>query len=123
MDNWILSGSRVCLSTMKLLSFTSSVLSVAIGILLISNDGNANIKPDDSNNPCHDLTQQETDECYMRLALNYALANDATSPFGALIVDHTTNEISCYGANSSRKNKLLHGIIFFYLNNQYIRVY
>ena len=98
---------------MKLLSFTSSVLLVAIGILLISNEGNANIKPGDSNNPCHYLTeQQETDECYMRLALNYALINDATSPFGALIVDHTTNEISCYGANSSRKNELLHGIIF-----------
>ena len=99
---------------MKLLSFTTSVLSAVIAVLLISNEANANIGLDGSINPCHDLTeQQEIDECYMRLALNHVLIHNPTFPFGALIVDHTTNEISCYGANSNRKNKLLHGIIIF----------
>lgn len=50
-----------------------------------------------------------TDECYMRLALDYALIHNPGFPFGALIVDHTKNDISCYGANSNKKNKLLHG--------------
>ncbi|KAI8142762.1 cytidine deaminase-like protein [Fennellomyces sp. T-0311] len=66
--------------------------------------------PDGSINPCYDLKeQQEIDECYMRLALDHVLVHNPTFPFGALIVDHTTNEVSCYGANSNRKNKLLHG--------------
>jgi hypothetical protein len=49
------------------------------------------------------------DECYMKVALDYALIHNPGFPFGALIVDHTKNEISCYGANSNKKNKLLHG--------------
>ncbi|KAG2226354.1 hypothetical protein INT45_000522 [Circinella minor] len=95
---------------MKLLSFTTSILSISIATLLTKNKTYANIGPDGSSNPCHDLTeQQEIDECYMRLALEHVLVHNPSFPFGALIVDHTTNEISCYGANSNRKNKLLHG--------------
>ena len=113
-DERIFSGSFACLSTMKLLSFTTSILSVSIATLLTRNKTYANIGPDGSINPCHDLQeQQEIDECYMRLALEHVLVHNPSFPFGALIVDHTTNEISCYGANSNRKNKLLHGIIFF----------
>ncbi|KAI9305860.1 cytidine deaminase-like protein [Cunninghamella echinulata] len=54
-------------------------------------------------------TQLDIDECYMKIALDYALLHNPGFPFGALIVDHTKNEISCYGANSNKKNKLLHG--------------
>lgn len=65
---------------------------------------------DGSINPCRDLKEQpEIDKCYMRLALDHVLIHNPTFPFGALIVDHTKNEISCYGANSNRRNKLLHG--------------
>ncbi|RCI04291.1 hypothetical protein CU098_006378 [Rhizopus stolonifer] len=53
--------------------------------------------------------KKELDKCYMRIALDYALLHNPKAPFGALIVDHTTNEISCYGVNSGKKNKLLHG--------------
>jgi hypothetical protein len=61
-------------------------------------------------NPCRNLYNKDTiDECYMRVALDYALAHSPRFPFGALIVDHTKNNISCYGTNSSSKNKLLHG--------------
>lgn len=49
------------------------------------------------------------DACYMKIALDYALIHNPGFPFGALIVDHTKNDISCYGANSNKKNKLLHG--------------
>ncbi|KAG1143178.1 hypothetical protein G6F36_015458 [Rhizopus arrhizus] len=45
----------------------------------------------------------------MKIALDYALIHNPKFPFGALIVDHIKNEISCYGANSNTKNKLLHG--------------
>ncbi|GAA5797195.1 hypothetical protein HPULCUR_002574 [Helicostylum pulchrum] len=50
-----------------------------------------------------------TDECYMKIALNFGLTHNPKAPFGTLIVDHATNEISCYGVNSNKKNTLLHG--------------
>jgi hypothetical protein len=56
-----------------------------------------------------DGDQQARDECYMRFALDFAKVHNPHFPFGALIVDHEQNEISCYGANSNKKNKLLHG--------------
>jgi tRNA(Arg) A34 adenosine deaminase TadA len=60
--------------------------------------------------PCQNLSsQRETDECYMKIALDHALIYNPKFPFGALIVDHTTNKISCYGVNSGAKNILLHG--------------
>jgi len=63
-----------------------------------------------SANSCQALNDQKaTDECYMKIALDYALIHNPGFPFGALIVDHTKNDISCYGANSNKKNKLLHG--------------
>lgn len=49
------------------------------------------------------------DECYMKIALNFALVHNPSFPFGALIVDHTKNSISCYGVNSVKKNALMHG--------------
>lgn len=52
---------------------------------------------------------KEMDECYMKIALDFGLTHNPTAPFGTLIVDHTTNEISCYGVNSNKKNALLHG--------------
>ncbi|KAI8333451.1 cytidine deaminase-like protein [Chlamydoabsidia padenii] len=59
---------------------------------------------------CHHLQdQKDIDECYMKIALDFAKKHNPQFPFGALIVDHTKNEISCYGANSNRKNALLHG--------------
>lgn len=59
---------------------------------------------------CQEFQDQKTiDECYMKIALDYALIHNPGFPFGALIVDHTKNDISCYGANSNKKNKLLHG--------------
>ncbi|KAI8647251.1 cytidine deaminase-like protein [Parasitella parasitica] len=61
-------------------------------------------------NLCQALQGQKAiDECYMKIALDYALIHNPRFPFGALIVDHTKNDISCYGANSNKKNKLLHG--------------
>lgn len=61
-------------------------------------------------NSCQGLNGQKTiDECYMKIALDYAKIHNPGFPFGALIVDHTKNDISCYGANSNKKNKLLHG--------------
>ncbi|KAG2202287.1 hypothetical protein INT47_010735 [Mucor saturninus] len=45
----------------------------------------------------------------MKIALDYALLHNPQFPFGALIVDHTKNEISCYGVNSVKENALLHG--------------
>ncbi|KAG1401496.1 hypothetical protein G6F60_006348 [Rhizopus arrhizus] len=45
----------------------------------------------------------------MKIALDHALIYNPKFPFGALIVDHTTNKISCYGVNSGAKNILLHG--------------
>ncbi|KAI8393334.1 cytidine deaminase-like protein [Radiomyces spectabilis] len=61
-------------------------------------------------NHCQQYTEQnDIDECYMKIALDYALLHNPRFPFGALVVDHTQNEISCFGANSNRKNKLLHG--------------
>jgi hypothetical protein len=63
-----------------------------------------------SANVCKDLeSPKPIDECYMKTALDYALIHNPGFPFGALIVDHTKNDISCYGANSNKKNKLLHG--------------
>lgn len=53
--------------------------------------------------------QHARDECYMKKALDFAKIHNPRFPFGALIVDHEQNEISCYGANSNKKNKLLHG--------------
>ncbi|KAL0084106.1 secreted cytidine and deoxycytidylate deaminase [Phycomyces blakesleeanus] len=68
-------------------------------------------------NPCKLLTDQsELDSCYMREALNFALLENPRLPFGALIVDHTTNDISCYGVNSDRKDALLHGESAAFLN-------
>ncbi|KAI8068398.1 cytidine deaminase-like protein [Gongronella butleri] len=59
---------------------------------------------------CQNLAGQEAiDACYMKIALDYALIHNPGFPFGALIVDHSDNKISCYGANSNFKNKLLHG--------------
>ncbi|KAK4514703.1 uncharacterized protein ATC70_002305 [Mucor velutinosus] len=61
-------------------------------------------------NSCQELNDQKAiDECYMKIALDYALIHNPGFPFGALIVDHIKNDISCYGANSNKKNKLLHG--------------
>ncbi|ORZ16901.1 cytidine deaminase-like protein [Absidia repens] len=58
---------------------------------------------------CHHVDDQvDIDECYMKIALDYALLHNSGFPFGALIVDHTKNDISCYGANSNTQNKLLH---------------
>lgn len=60
--------------------------------------------------PCNKLSDTKAvDECYMKIALDYALIHNPQFPFGALIVDHTKNDISCYGANSNKKNRLLHG--------------
>lgn len=56
-----------------------------------------------------DGDQLARDECYMKKALDFAKIHNPRFPFGALIVDHEQNEISCYGANSNKKNKLLHG--------------
>jgi Cytidine and deoxycytidylate deaminase zinc-binding region len=53
--------------------------------------------------------QHARDECYMKIALDFAKIHNPRFPFGALIVDHEQNDISCYGANSNKKNKLLHG--------------
>ncbi|KAH8549865.1 cytidine deaminase-like protein [Umbelopsis sp. PMI_123] len=53
--------------------------------------------------------QHARDECYMKIALDFAKIHNPRFPFGALIVDHEENEITCYGANSNKKNKLLHG--------------
>lgn len=51
----------------------------------------------------------DIDECYMKIALDHALIYNPKYPFGALIVDHTKNSISCYGVNTASKNVLLHG--------------
>ncbi|KAG1441722.1 hypothetical protein G6F56_011356 [Rhizopus delemar] len=53
--------------------------------------------------------KKAVDECYMKIALDYALFHNPRFPFGALIVNHKKNQISCYGANANTKNKLLHG--------------
>ncbi|ORX80858.1 cytidine deaminase-like protein [Basidiobolus meristosporus CBS 931.73] len=45
----------------------------------------------------------------MKIALDFAKVHNPGFPFGALIVDHKKNEISCYGANSNKQNKLMHG--------------
>ncbi|KAI9256186.1 cytidine deaminase-like protein [Sporodiniella umbellata] len=59
---------------------------------------------------CQNRSSQELiDECYMKIALDYALLHNPKFPFGALIVNHDKNQISCYGANSNTKNVLLHG--------------
>ncbi|CDS10278.1 hypothetical protein LRAMOSA02954 [Lichtheimia ramosa] len=90
-----LSSASITITTSKTLSSSSS----AFG-------------PDGSFNPCREIpvdNQVALDECYMQLALDHVMIHNPSFPFGALIVDHTTNEISCYGANSNRKNKLLHG--------------
>ncbi|KAI8374142.1 uncharacterized protein BYT42DRAFT_575275 [Radiomyces spectabilis] len=63
-------------------------------------------------NPCADLSEQGAlDECYMRSALDLALERNPRAPFGTVIVDHTTNKISCYGVNSNYHNILMHGKI------------
>lgn len=60
--------------------------------------------------PCQNLSSQtEIDECYMKIALDFAFVHNPQFPFGALIVDHTKNTITCYGVNSVAKNVLLHG--------------
>lgn len=80
---------------MKLLTIGSAILGFAYAV---------------SANACKDLQNAKAiDECYMKIALDYALIHNPRFPFGALIVDHTKNDISCYGANSNKKNKLLHG--------------
>lgn len=82
---------------MKLFSISSILLS-SVGLIQASL------------NPCKSLHEQKAiDECYMKIALDYAMYHNPGFPFGALIVDHTKNDISCYGANSNKKNKLLHG--------------
>ncbi|ORX80857.1 cytidine deaminase-like protein [Basidiobolus meristosporus CBS 931.73] len=58
---------------------------------------------------CDLESQLAKDECYMKIALDFAKAHNPGFPFGALIVDHKKNEISCYGANSNKQNKLMHG--------------
>lgn len=89
--------------------FLALLGSVALPVIL--SDTSAGVPgPDGSLNPCHGLTDLDAiDTCYMRLALEHVMIHNPQFPFGALIVDHTTNEISCFGANSNRKNKLLHG--------------
>lgn len=82
-----------------------NIASFAIGFLHFINTATATIMQ-----PCQNLSNMiAIDECYMKIALDYALIHNPKFPFGALIVDHTKNEISCYGANSNTKNKLLHG--------------
>lgn len=80
------------------------IASFVIGFLHLINTVIATIMQ-----PCQDLSKTAIDECYMKIALDYALIHNPKFPFGALIVDHIKNEISCYGANSNTKNKLLHG--------------
>jgi hypothetical protein len=60
--------------------------------------------------------QQAVDECFMKIALDYALVHNPGAPFGAIVVDLSTHTIACYGVNSWRKNALLHGKIWvFYI--------
>ncbi|KAI9024275.1 cytidine deaminase-like protein [Phycomyces nitens] len=68
-------------------------------------------------NPCKLLTDQyELDACYMKAALEFGLAGNPRLPFGAVIVDHISNDISCYGVNSDRTDALLHGESAAFLN-------
>ncbi|CDH58447.1 predicted protein [Lichtheimia corymbifera JMRC:FSU:9682] len=90
----------------------SSASSITITTSTTAKSPSPAFGPDGSFNPCRDIPMDDQvalDECYMQLALDHVMIHNPSFPFGALIVDHTTNEISCYGANSNRKNKLLHG--------------
>lgn len=54
-------------------------------------------------------SQNRIDECYMKEALNTALANSGFLPFAAIIVNHYTNTILCYGINQALNDSLNHG--------------
>ena len=58
---------------------------------------------------CRFRTQNQLDECYMRVALDFALVQNPNRPYGALIVDQYRNVISCYGVNRGAENVLFHG--------------
>ncbi|CAM0138925.1 hypothetical protein VKS41_008483 [Umbelopsis sp. WA50703] len=78
--------------------FAKSLIALIVSAVLIGTDASE----------CHG-DQKNLDECYMKIALDFAKVHNPKFPFGALIVDHGSNTISCYGANSNKKNKLLHG--------------
>lgn len=67
-----------------------------------------------NDNPCQSLSSQnEIDTCYMKIALEYGLAQNPRAPFGTLMVNHVTNTITCIGVNNNRESILLHGNLFF----------
>lgn len=64
-------------------------------------------------NPCQSLSEiKEIDECYMDLALDLGLQRNPRAPFGTIIVNHETNDITCIGVNENDKDILLHGTVF-----------
>lgn len=64
-------------------------------------------------NPCQSLSEiKEIDECYMDLALDLGLKRNPRAPFGTIIVNHETNDITCIGVNENDKDILLHGTVF-----------
>lgn len=78
--------------------FTKSLIALLISAAVVGSQAS----------DCHG-DQKALDECYMQIALDFAKVHNPKFPFGALVVDHSVNKISCYGANSNKKNKLLHG--------------
>ncbi|KAI8889812.1 cytidine deaminase-like protein [Backusella circina FSU 941] len=59
---------------------------------------------------CQGLKDQKAeDECFMKIALDYAMEHNPGAPFGAIVVNPSSKTIACYGVNSWRKNALLHG--------------
>ncbi|MEM7445185.1 MAG: nucleoside deaminase [Pseudomonadota bacterium] len=59
--------------------------------------------------------QRRRDERYMEMAIA-ALEGGNGPPFGAVIVDHQTDQVKCSGANRGGHNRLYHGEIDAIIN-------
>ncbi|EFA79046.1 hypothetical protein PPL_08516 [Heterostelium album PN500] len=92
---------------------------VILCITLVQGQTNTPCTPEVGYSPCPRCvyrTQDARDECYMRIALAFGVTLNRERPYGAIIVNHVSNNISCYGVNSGNDNVLSHGEIAAFNN-------
>jgi len=80
---------------------------------------NAHCIPEASYTPCPHCTyttQNQLDECYMQVAVDFGVSQNRARPYGALIVDTFKNVISCYGVSRGSENALFHGEMSAFFN-------
>lgn len=69
---------------------------------------------------CTYLTQDDLDRCYIQESLNFGIQLSPARPFGALIIDTSSNLPLCYGAGNGSLSIIMHGELAAFLNCTYL---